>query len=887
MKRMIAVAAAVLGYIGILFYILPNFMPDLGGIVPYMETTSEGNIILAENKSFWGNLYEIDREGSIIRAYNRLQLNGKKIVGFEVVRDGRIFCITQEGSTGTNRITVSLLDRNWGSEEVLGTVEYASQLIVTSSTVVEDKLFLTALDNENWKVILYSCDLAGKEPAELKEEIQRDLPEMHKVADAAYDGTYLYILQNNGELGHFVRESYRYFPQKTEGRVLWMEVASNGLLYTTETQEQIWFLEDGKSTVSCEVSVTGLLDADSLEHGTQSAALARNADYTYSLLWNDIETSIPCSEITYRFPIVWSLIWKVVAASSILYVLFVLGIFGILRSRKSFRPVIYTMIFNVILINTLFVALLTIYIYRNSRNYLEQSRGISNKVYMIMEMYDLVSNKGISLEGVSLDNFYDTEWADTVDDTLLGVITDASGTGGIVKFQMELVYADEEKAYVLNARECVTGRSLYAYYNKELAELVAEAQENVEGAQGVCSFLGHDYFVCVVPDDVKNIYYVGKATLDDLDERSRTAWGTSLKWACIYGVASAVLMVFVLYRVMRPVKAISGYMEKVAGGIYDLPEKVFPNNEYGRMWVALHKMCKALRMQEYARGNVVKYYSRFAPREFEKLFGKEALQQVAVGDTVLVDGTVGIVSVVQKEKILQNRVMGDYIRYIKRLLEGVSACNEKSGGILLTNDNKLESIKVIYKEPEVTADKAVEFGIESLESLRTWEDGRYDTVPLILLHSGKFICGLAGTQAQTYPFVMSQELELLGTYVNRLKSIGVHVVVTGQTLQKQGERYHTRYIGFITPGQGYRFELYEVLDACTRAEKEQKMEMADAFGRAVEQYEHGMFKEAGNLLLDIVKKCPDDLAAKWYLFACEEKLNADVPAGEAAYGLFQ
>lgn len=879
MKKSIFAVTAVLAYIGTVIGIFRIQKPNLSNVFPNVELTDEGNVILVENGDYGSRLYEIDASGTMVRAYGPTAA----VSSFKTTPDGGLLLIHQKEGAGTSRITVNQIDDEWKREKTVGSLDYGNQLCITSSSVAAGRLYLTALDRVEWEVILYSCDLTGQGMAPLTEEMRRTLPAGHKVVSAAFDGKRLYVLQSNGALGFFTGESYRFFPQETAGRVMWMEISSGGLLYTTGEEDSLWFLEQGESRSLCNIKASGLLGADCLKGGSQAVALVRSRDYSHTLTDCEKKTGMDCSQIGYGWPVLWDVGWKAAALWSVLYLFTALCLFCFLYRKQKFRPVIRTMMGSVVAVNMMFIVLLTIYIYRHSRGYLEESRGISNQVFGTMETVELMYDRGVRLDHVSGLDFYDTEWADAVDGTLVGVLV--KDQDKIIEFSSELVYADGEHACVLNGEDCVSGRSLYACHGRDTLELLKEAQENGE-ASGVCSFQGRRYQVYINKAEGKNLYFIRKATLYDLEERSREMWGSSLKWACIYGVISTVLNLLILYHFIRPVKTAAYYMKRVAGGMYDLPEKKFPDNEYGRIWVALHRMCKALQAQEYSRGNVVKYYARFAPDGFESLFGKETLEQVPVGESVSVQATAGVVSVAEKEVILQSSGAGEYIRYLNSLLECVGRCNEMAGGVLLTG-HMLESVNVIYKEPELTAAQAVRFAVTGILRLRERADQRYPIRPLVLLHSGACICGLAGSAARTCPFVISRDLELLSAYMDDLKGLGVHVVITEETKERLDGYGQIRYLGFVKPSSERCFALYEVLEACETTEREQKAETAEAFREAVDRYERGMFREAVDGFMELVKSCPKDPAARWYLFACEEKMTETIHAGEMLYGLFQ
>ena len=69
--------------------------------------------------------------------------------------------------------------------------------------------------------------------------------------------------------------------------------------------------------------------------------------------------------------------------------------------------------------------------------------------------------------------------------------------------------------------------------------------------------------------------------------------------------------------------------------------------------------------------------------------------------------------------------------------------------------------------------------------------------------------------------------------------------------------------------------MYEVLDCCSLNEKSSKIRNRDEFEQALQLFYQDDFYLARSKFSEIIKECPEDGIARWYLFACETLFNRD------------
>ncbi len=358
-------------------------------------------------------------------------------------------------------------------------------------------------------------------------------------------------------------------------------------------------------------------------------------------------------------------------------------------------------------------------------------------------------------------------------------------------------------------------------------------------------------------------------------------WQMALVWLLI----TALLFLY-LWAKWRPVEMVMEQMDRVARGDYRVEHRHVPNNEFGRIWGSVERMCRHLQSRDYHNGGMLECLKQYAPRNFERLFGRAGLDEVKTGETVNVSATVCLLSVIDHGSFGQ----GGYIGYADRLIERILMQSYADEGIFLTGGGQIEEVKAVFMDNENSSGEALRYSIECIESLLAIKADRYSCEPLIILHRSEYLCGLAGGMGQVYPFIASKELDLLGRYVSQFKKSGVRIVITERTKRALAWADQSgaalRYIGYLPEeAEGGRIRLYEMLDAYKAEKREAMLKTKEKFDEAVSAFYAGHYRRAESGFVDALKGCPEDGIARWYALACEKLLAYPEQEGEA-YGLF-
>ncbi|MBQ7955235.1 MAG: hypothetical protein IJ282_05745 [Lachnospiraceae bacterium] len=264
----------------------------------------------------------------------------------------------------------------------------------------------------------------------------------------------------------------------------------------------------------------------------------------------------------------------------------------------------------------------------------------------------------------------------------------------------------------------------------------------------------------------------------------------------------------------------------------------------------------------YMRFKVLQGYYRFAPKQIEKILGKQSILEVGTNDRINITGTIAFVAYAEDKKSGEQ----EYLAKMRREQEMLSEKQKEHGGILISDNSDLTTMQLLFQED---TQKALQFGIEMVAK----RDNRREQ-NFVLLHSTSFVYGVAGNEEQAFTYVISKEMKMLEKYVERFRAAGIRMAVT-DGVYEMIEKYTTgRYIGYLEE-EGCTFKIYEILDACPAAERQRRIETSAKFEKALNLFYQGDYYLGRTLFTEVLKVCPDDEVAKGYLFLCERCLNAE------------
>jgi hypothetical protein len=226
----------------------------------------------------------------------------------------------------------------------------------------------------------------------------------------------------------------------------------------------------------------------------------------------------------------------------------------------------------------------------------------------------------------------------------------------------------------------------------------------------------------------------------------------------------------------------------------------------------------------------------------------------------------------------------DFVDFINHSFGIFHKCMEKNHGWMLSSGLRLSAMEALF--PNSAAD-GVRAGLDFLGHTQRPETELPEPRMCLILHKASFLYGIAGHEERLFPYLSSSELEFLVGFAPQFDQAGVRVVVT-ETYWKQLEDsgFIGRYIGFVSAGEvNGSYKLYEVLDVYPELERDLRRGYDQRFQEALNLFYHDDFYLARNQFSALLRVCPNDGVARWYLFASERLFNREGDE-EINYSLF-
>ena len=366
------------------------------------------------------------------------------------------------------------------------------------------------------------------------------------------------------------------------------------------------------------------------------------------------------------------------------------------------------------------------------------------------------------------------------------------------------------------------------------------------------------------------------------------AWATARHLAVL--LAAVWLCAMALVRgvtgyVTAPLKKMAAQMERMADGDTEAREPVGGQDELSRLDRSLQMLSMSLSVWDYESVCTIRSYSRFVPERMAELLGRPVVEEIRLGDNRRMSGNVGIFSVGNRAEARNALSDTDFVSFINHSFGIFHDSITENNGCAVSSGLRLSAMEALF--PDAAAD-GVRAGLDFLGRLCP-RDG--DEIPTpraaVLLHKASFLYGIAGKEERLFPYLSSSELDYLGTLLPEFDRAGVHIVATeAYWKQLEGCGFTGRYIGFVSGGERLgSYKLYELLDAYPQRKRELQKGYDARFQEAINLFYRNDFYLARNLFSTLLRACPDDGIARWYLFACEHFFDQGGMT-EADYRLF-
>ena len=301
---------------------------------------------------------------------------------------------------------------------------------------------------------------------------------------------------------------------------------------------------------------------------------------------------------------------------------------------------------------------------------------------------------------------------------------------------------------------------------------------------------------------------------------------------------------------------------------------LFLDKDMETLWNRAWDCGREIERMQYQQLSQRELYFRFVPKAAERLFSQKDFEDVTAGDFLCRKGIIGCISV-------QADFCGSREAYhgVKSQISDLFLTVQEEGeAVFFPQSGDLKKMWGIFFGKAVDA---AHLGVRLFAGL---EERKLCCDVTMLLYPSGYTYGITGNKSRVFPYFSADDGEEFLFYSERLRELGVKFAVTKEMAEEFLDAMSVRGIGYIKAA-GERRDLCEVLEAYPAARRRRMERQTNKFAKALELYYKSDFYLARNLFAEVFKECPMDHVAKWYLFACENRLGS-VKSAEADFGLF-
>ncbi len=273
--------------------------------------------------------------------------------------------------------------------------------------------------------------------------------------------------------------------------------------------------------------------------------------------------------------------------------------------------------------------------------------------------------------------------------------------------------------------------------------------------------------------------------------------------------------------------------------------------------------------------SVVELYSsasnKFVPREFLEHLGRKTIADVRLGDHVQREMTVFFSDIREFTRMSEGMTPQQNFDFLNSYLKRATPIVRANHGFI----DKYIGDAIMALFPREPAD-ALRAGIELQRELVKYNQGRvkagYEPVRIgIGLHCGELILGTIGEEERMQTTVIADAVNVAARIEGLTKVFKVSLLVGKPIVDKlePGHGFKLRHLGAVkAKGKSRNVEIYECFDNDPRELMEHKINSADLFASAINQYREALFLSAGTTFRRVADLNANDTVAAHYRDSC-------------------
>lgn len=275
--------------------------------------------------------------------------------------------------------------------------------------------------------------------------------------------------------------------------------------------------------------------------------------------------------------------------------------------------------------------------------------------------------------------------------------------------------------------------------------------------------------------------------------------------------------------------------------------------------------------------------TRFVPREFLRLLGRERVADVRLGDHVSKDLTILFADIRGFTSMSENFGPSGTFRFLNGCLSRIAPHIHANGGFI---DKYIgDAVMALFPSNSLGAVRAaiaIQAEVDSYNREHGLSDDDREGLAIgVGIYRGPTMLGTIGEPRRFEATVISDAVNVAARLEALTRRLGVRVLVGESVLTDLSEaNIALRPLGrVVARGRGEPVAVWEVLDADGEDVRREKTETMEGFLSAIDAFERGAFSEAIEAFDGVLERSPNDGPSWIYQQACQRFLTNEIPFG--------
>lgn len=363
--------------------------------------------------------------------------------------------------------------------------------------------------------------------------------------------------------------------------------------------------------------------------------------------------------------------------------------------------------------------------------------------------------------------------------------------------------------------------------------------------------------------------------MEDVDTTTKNAVMSLIQMIVILAIVFFALLVIVAeISIIRPIKELKKYAERISDGIFGEKMRVRGHDEITEISEVFNRMSNSISGHMEEVNIINRAYHKYVPSEIFDIMKKDKVTDMKLGDQVMTNLAIMSFDIIGFNEITKRMDSEEMFAFINRILNPIVPLVGEKGGVIEQFKNcgfivfQKESCEKLL-ESAILVSKKFQKIIKEEES----ERNRNSDFGMAIAY-GEVMLGTVGNEERMATISVSEQNNICGYLSNNASKYYSHILMTATAVAKIPDfemKYSARCVGYIyITAINQTEKLYDVYDGDSDEVRRLKDQTKDIFEQGINYFCTRDFDRARICFVSVLKVFNRDNAAREYLYRCNQ-----------------